>query len=259
MSGALPGVTVVVPVRDDAEALRHCLDHLARQTVRPLEVVVVDNGSSDHTAAVARAGGARVVTEPRVGIWPASAAGYDAARGDVLARCDADSRPGPRWVERIARRFGTSGVDAVTGWGRFYDLPHGVRGPADVAYLGSYYLLTHLALGHTALWGSSMALRRTTWEEVRDRVHPDRDVHDDMDLAFALGPRRRIRFDPLLTVGVSARSLRGRDQRRRRLDRARRTLEAGWAVSPPWERWHQRLGRGRRAVTGRGGSRAAAG
>lgn len=242
-----PTVSVVIPARDDAPALRRCLALLARQTVAPLEVVVVDNGSSDDTAAVARAWGARVVEEPRVGIPSASAAGYDAAVGDVLARLDADSRPGPRWVERVARRMADPRLDAATGVGTFSDLPWGVRQVASAVYLGLYYLLTHLALGHTPLWGSSMALRRTTWEAVRGDVHrADPEVHDDMDLAFALGPTRRIRLDPFLAVGVSGRSLRGRAQLRRRLDRARHTLELNWAVQPPWLRWRDRLRRARR-------------
>ncbi|MCD4527492.1 glycosyltransferase family 2 protein [Nocardioides sp. cx-173] len=237
-----PTVSVVIPVRDDAEALRACLRLLAVQTTPPLEVVVVDNGSSDESAAVARAGGARVVAEPAVGIPSAAATGYDAARGEVIARCDADSRPGPEWVARIADAFASRpDLDAVTGWGWFHDLPRGLRWPAAAAYLGTYYATTHLALGHTSLWGSSMALRRSAWQAVRGEVHrDDPELHDDLDLAFVLGPSRVVRLDPRLLVGVSARSLRGAEQRRRRLDRAWRTLRVNWAVQPPWLRWQER-------------------
>ncbi|MGI5190910.1 hypothetical protein ACQEVI_22420 [Promicromonospora sp. CA-289599] len=68
-------------------------------------------------------------------------------------------------------------------------------------------------------------------------MRDDAEVHDDLDLAFRLGPGRRIRLDRSWRVGVSARSLHGRRQRRRRLDRAWRTLRVNWQVSPPWERW----------------------
>ena len=238
-----PSVSVVIPVRDDATHLEDCLALLARQTVPPREVVVVDNGSGDGSALVAAAWGARVVVEERVGIPAAAATGYDSARGDVIARLDADSRPGPRWVEQITDRMGRDpGLDAVTGAGHFVDLPRPVGGVVAAAYLGSYYLLCHLALGHTALWGSSMALRRETWLAVRSTVvRDDPEVHDDLDLAFALGPRRRIRLDPALRVGVSARSLRGRAQRRRRVQRAWRTLGRNWRRMPPWARWAARL------------------
>jgi glycosyltransferase involved in cell wall biosynthesis len=246
---SFPRVSVVIPVRDDAPALATCLALLARQTHPPHEIIVVDNASADDTAAVAEAAGARVVREPQVGIPAAAARGYDAAGGELIARCDADTRPPRGWVARIARMAADPDLDAVTGVGAFYDLPGGVRRWAALAYLGAYYALTHLALGHTALWGSSMALRRDTWLAVREQVHrTDPELHDDMDLSFVLGPHRRIRLDPRLTVGVSARSLRGREQRRRRFARARRTLEVNWAVLPPWLRWQQRL---RRLTTSR--------
>ena len=59
-------VSVVIPVRDDARHLEVCLRSLARQTVLPDEVVVVDNGSSDDSVAVALAGGARVCSTGRL-------------------------------------------------------------------------------------------------------------------------------------------------------------------------------------------------
>lgn len=238
-----PTISVVIPVHDDARELRTCLGLLARQTLAPLEIVVVDNRCTDDSVAVALEHGARVVTESVLGIPPAAATGYDAARGDVIARLDADSRPGPDWVAQIERAMRDERVDAVTGPGHFHDLPPVLRELALIAYLGAYYVLTHLALGHTALWGSSMAVRRTSWERVRDGVHRFDDVHDDMDLAFALGPESVIRFDRRLRVGVSGRSVQGTAQLRRRMGRAVTTLRLNWAVRPPWERWQERFRR----------------
>lgn len=236
------GVSVVIPARDDAAALDRCLSLLAAQTVAPYEVIVVDNASCDDTAGVARRHGVRVVHEPRVGIPFAAATGYDAAQGQVIARLDADSRPGPDWVARITVQMSRDRVDAVSGTGWFHDLPRGLGRPAAGAYLGAYYVLGHLAAGHPVLWGSSMALRRTCWHRVRDRVHrEDPELHDDMDLALVLGPGSRIRLDRGLAVGVSARSLRGGAQLRRRFARAFRTLAVNWAESPPWLRWRAHL------------------
>ncbi len=235
-------VSVVIPARDDAPALERCLSALERQTVAPLEVVVVDNGSRDATAEVARRHGARVVDEPRAGIPMAAAAGYDAAHGDLIARLDADSLPGPDWLERVTAAMADPRRDAVTGVGSFYELPRTGR-LVSAVYLGAYYGLCYLALGHHALWGSSMAVRRSSWLAVRAAVHDDdAELHDDLDLAFALGPRRRVRLDRSIVVGVSARSLVGMAQLRRRFRRAFRTLAVNWRVSPPWTRWAVRLG-----------------
>ncbi len=240
-----PQVSVVIPVRDDELELDRCLALLAQQTVAPAEVVVVDNGSSDRSAEVAHRWGAVVVHEPRVGIPAAAAAGYDAARGDVIARLDADSRPGPRWVETVVSHMAEDpALASLTGAGTFHDLPRGASGVASVGYLGAYYVLGHIALGHPPLWGSCMAVRATAWREVRDDVERvDAEVHDDLDLAFRLGPGRATRFDQSWRVGVSARSLRGSAQRRRRMVRAIRTLRVNWTVQPPWSRWAERLAR----------------
>jgi hypothetical protein len=88
-----------------------------------------------------------------------------------------------------------------------------------------------------------MAVRRTSWKGVSGHVHRSLDVHDDMDLTFALGPDAVIRLDRRLAVGVSGRSLRGLAQLRRRLDRAVVTLRVNWDVEPPWQRWRRRLTR----------------
>ena len=128
-------------------------------------------------------------------------------------------------------------MEGVSGAGPFYEPGRG-GGLTAGAYLGAYYGLCHLALGHHALWGSNMAVRLTTWLAVRERVHrDDAELHDDLDLAFALGPGRRIRLDSSIVVGVSARSIRGTAQMRRRFRRAFRTLAVNWRAGAPREGW----------------------
>ncbi|WP_106849059.1 glycosyltransferase family A protein [Blastococcus sp. Marseille-P5729] len=236
-----PTISVVIPVRDDAEELRCCLALLAEQSLPPDEIVVVDNGSTDRSAQVARDAGARVVEEPRPGIPYAAAAGYDAATQEVIARLDADSRPGPDWVRVVADAMADPGIDAITGPGRFHDLHPMVRHPAAALYLGLYFALGGLAIANVPLWGSSMAIRASVWRRVGAKVHRHLDVHDDMDLGFVLGPRARIRFITRLRVDVSGRSLRGRTQLRRRMRRAVVTLRANWRITPPWTRWRRRI------------------
>lgn len=239
-------VSVVIPARNDAPALDRCLRALGRQTRTPLEIIVVDNASTDDTAATARRHGARVVRQERIGIPQAAATGYDAARGDIIARLDADSVPGPDWVGCIADVLaGPAGRpggrwEAITGVGRFYEYPRAGRLIAGI-YLGAYYVLCHAALGHRPLWGSNMAMWRQTWLDVRAQVHDDdAELHDDLDLAFALGPSRPIGMQRSLVVGASARSLVGAAQVRRRFRRAFRTLRVNWAIMPPWQRWQMR-------------------
>jgi len=82
----MSGVTVVLPALDEAAALPAALASFTAG----VDLLVVDNGSSDGTAAVAAAAGARVVTEPRRGFGAACWAGVQAASGEVLVFADAD-------------------------------------------------------------------------------------------------------------------------------------------------------------------------
>lgn len=238
-------MSVVIPVRDDAAALGRCLEHLAAQTVAPDEVIVVDNGSSDDSARVALAAGARVVVEAQRGIPAAAACGYDAATGDVIARCDADTVLPTDWVERIRDAFDADpDLEGLTGPGRFHDLPSQWTGLASAFYALGTFVGGGAAMANVPLWGSNMALRRTAWLRVADLVErADAGVHDDLDLTMQLGPRARLRFDSRLRVGAEGRFFHSRDAARDRVRIAMRTFRRNWAADgTAGQRWVRRAG-----------------
>ncbi len=222
----MPRVSVVIPSFNDAVLLRHCLEALARQTRPADEIVVVDNDSTDDTAGVAVAAGARVVHEPIRGIFPATAAGFDAADGELLLRLDADSVPPPEWIERIDAAFAAHpDLDALSGPGRFYGSNAVVHWIAEHLYIGAYSSIVRALLGHPVLFGSNLAMRTRVWHRIRDRVHRHvPHVHDDFDIAINLEPDMVIRFDPTLVVGVSARPFSSPGSLLRRLDWAFGTM-----------------------------------
>jgi glycosyltransferase involved in cell wall biosynthesis len=229
LDGAVPRVSVVIPVLDDAAHLRRCLDALAVQTVLADEVVVVDNGSSDDSAAIAPA--AR-----------ASARGYDQADGEVIVRLDADSVPPPSWIADAVRLLADPEVVAVTGPGRPRNGGPVVRRLWDAAYMGPYFVLMWSALGRPPLFGSAMAMRRSTWAAVRGRAHrDDAEVHDDVDLSMQLDPAWRVVADPVLTVQVSARPLAGLPSVWVRTRRAFHTFRVNGRRANPVRRWARRL------------------
>jgi len=108
-AGATP-CSVLIPARNEATTLPHLLTALARQTLRPCEVIVVDDHSSDGTGASAlqAAGGLplRVIQPPPLpdgwcGKTWALHHGVLASRGDLLVFLDADTEPGPEFLERL--------------------------------------------------------------------------------------------------------------------------------------------------------------
>ncbi len=209
MWGAVSTLSIVIPSLDDAEMLRHCLAALAAQSRHVDEVIVVDNGSTDDTADVARATGARVVHEPVRGVLHATAAGFDAAIGDIVGRLDADSRPAADWAARIIERFDADPtLTALTGGGWFYDGTPVQRIVGRYVYIGGYQFPFRVVLARTPLFGSNFALRRDAWRAIRDRVHlDDPRNHDDLDITLVLDPDMGVDFDGRLRVRVSARPL----------------------------------------------------
>ena len=239
------GVSVVIPVLNDGPHLWRCLRALASQTRLPDEIVVVDNGCIDDSVDIARAAGARVVFCGERGIPAAAATGYDAARGDLVLRLDADSLPEPTWVASMIDALNEPGVDAVTGGAIFHDGPAGRRVAVARAFLGTYASFATPALGHTPLWGSNMGFRRSAWQDVRDEVHLDPELHDDLDLAYHLGVRHRIAFVPGHHMRVSSRTVEPR-RFARCFRRGAGTVFAHWPGDIPPARW-VRLARARRA------------
>ncbi len=244
-------ISVVIPCYNDASFLAVCLEALAAQTRPADEVIVVDNLSTDASAAVAHAGGARVVTAPFPGIWPAAATGFDAAGGDVIARLDADSVPPSDWLARIDAAFAAfPGVDVITGPGDFYGCSPTTARLGRVLYIGGYFWAIGLWLARPPVFGSNFAMRQGTWREVRGRVHRDRgDIHDDLDLSFHLGPSVTVAYRHTLRVGISARPFQSWAGFLRRLNWAYRTLALHWPAAAPWrlraERRAWRAGPGR--------------
>lgn len=99
-----PSISVIIPVRDRRELLSACLDALECQTADDFEVVVVDDGSRDGSADIAKRRIAgrevRVIRRSGQGAVPARRVGVESARSSLLAFTDSDCRPRAEWIER---------------------------------------------------------------------------------------------------------------------------------------------------------------
>jgi glycosyltransferase involved in cell wall biosynthesis len=229
-------ISVVIPAYNDAEFLNTCLRALSQQRRPADEIIVVDNASTDKTAAVAVAAGVRLLTEPSRGIWPAAATGYDAAEGTVIARLDADSVPPVDWLERIEARFRAyPGTAVYTGPGDFYDCDPLTAWFGRRVYLGGYFLWMGLWIGHYPLFGSNFAMRRDVWAAHRNRVRRHRgDVHDDLDFSMHLSRSEKVSLDRTLRVAISGRPFASPRNVARRVIWAAYTLFADWPDYAPW-------------------------
>lgn len=157
-------VTVVLPCLNEADALPVVLAAMPSG----YRALVVDNNSSDDTAAVARRLGADVVTEPRPGYGSAVHAGVLAATTPVVAVVDADGSLDPRELPRLVAAL--DDADLVTGRRRPV---RGVRWP----------------------WHARLGTAAVCWRLRRDHRL---DVHD-------IAPMRVARRDALVGLGVADR------------------------------------------------------
>ncbi|MCW2754681.1 MAG: glycosyltransferase family 2 protein [Marmoricola sp.] len=161
-----PTCTLILPCLDEAAALRAVLP----QVPSWLEVVVVDNGSTDDTAAISRSLGARVVHEQRPGYGAAVHAGIEAARTDLVAVMDGDGSFDPSdllpMIDEVAAGRATMAVGRRRPTGRGVWPWH--------ARLGNLLVVTWL------------------------RLRSDFPVHD-------IAPMRVCRRDDLLALGVEDR------------------------------------------------------
>lgn len=154
-------ISVIIPCHNDAKYLGEALDSALAQSRPPAEVIVVDDGSTDGSAEVARSYRARVrlVSQSNQGISAARNAGLAAATGDIIAFLDADDLWPPRSLEaRLERLEAPAAVDCVFGLVEQFlspDLP-----PADAARL-------HCPPGQVpARFAGAMLVRRSVLDRV---------------------------------------------------------------------------------------------
>jgi glycosyltransferase involved in cell wall biosynthesis len=115
-------ITVIIPTRNRADLLGSALESLDSQTLSKdeFEVIVVDNGSTDHTADLVsglekKRENLRYVSEPTPGLHAGRHRGLKEAHGDVLVYIDDDIRATPSWLEAIAENFADPRVSMVGG------------------------------------------------------------------------------------------------------------------------------------------------
>lgn len=193
-----PAVAVIVPARDEAHALPVLLSPLVDQLRPGDEVVVVDDGSTDGTADVARRLGARVVHAPELddgwaGKPNACAAGVEATSAPLLVFLDADVAPPPDLLDRLAAQVDRApdALVSVQPW-------HRTERPYE--QLSLVFNLTALMgtaaftpFGHRAssamAFGPVLACRRDRYEAVGGHAHPEvrHAVAEDLALAEQFG------------------------------------------------------------------------
>jgi glycosyltransferase involved in cell wall biosynthesis len=156
-------ISFVIPVRNGAADLPRCLSSIAAslQAADGVEIVVVDNGSSDASGEIARRSGALVVDRPGLRVGACRNAGAAASRGDILAFVDVDHEIGPGWLRACARAFQEEGAGAAG---------YPCRPPMDATWVQRMYdaLRAKTRDRRDVIWlgAGNLAIRRAVFEQV---------------------------------------------------------------------------------------------
>jgi len=110
-------VSVVIPAYNAARTIGEAVAHSLSQTKGSLQVelIVVDDGSTDDTAAVAESAGATVIRQRNAGPAAARNRGWESATGTFICFTDSDCIPTAGWLENLLDGFTDSQVGAVAG------------------------------------------------------------------------------------------------------------------------------------------------
>ncbi len=195
-------ISVIVPAYNAAAYLEISLSRLAVSSEAPLECIVVDDGSTDGSAEVARRFGTKVLsTGGRAGPARARNIGAQAAQGDILFFLDSDVSVHGDTLERVRRSFESDpGLDALIG---SYD-----ASPGSKDFLSQYKNLMHCYVHQQGkqeactFWSGCGAIRRDVFFKHAgfDESYA-RPAIEDIELGYRLrAAGRRIILDKELLV-----------------------------------------------------------
>jgi glycosyltransferase involved in cell wall biosynthesis len=159
-------ISVIVCAHNEARYLSSCLFSLLAQSRAADEILVINNASTDDTAAIAaKVPGVRVIDEPRKGLVVARETGRLAATGDLLVYLDADCRAPLTWLSRVEHRFvADPRLLALSGPYRFYDWDWLgrllIRAYDYTLAPCTQFLVKHLLRIGTVFYGGNFAVRR---------------------------------------------------------------------------------------------------
>lgn len=226
---ASPRISVVVCSLNGARTIQECLAALRRLRYPNFEVIVVNDGSTDETEAIARSYGFRVITTAKQGLSSARNVGLREADGEIVAYIDDDAYPDADWLGYLATAMLTS---THVGVGGPNISPPGDGAIADSVALAPggpiHVLLSDREAEH--LPGCNMAFRRDALLAIGGFDPQFRAAGDDVDICWRIQDRGwTLGFCPSAVVWHHRRrSIRGYWRQQRGYGKAEALLERKW-------------------------------
>lgn len=178
-----PKVSIIIPALNEEKYIEKTLKHIKKQTYRNIEIIVVDNASTDKTKSIAKKY-AKVISVKKRGISKARNAGARIATGSVLLFVDADTLLKKDFVERVVERFKKSkNVVGICGY---------IETRGSFLQRLVYKLCSEIAWISTIIrmplfYGMCMAWKKDVFESVGGF---DENLHTAEDIDFTIKARK---------------------------------------------------------------------
>jgi GT2 family glycosyltransferase len=225
----LPRISVIVCSFNGARTIRECCKALTRLDYLDYEVIVVDDGSTDGTAEIAREYGFRVISTENRGLSSARNTGLAVASGEIVAYVDDDAYPDPHWLRFLAEGFKRADLAALGG----PNIPPPQDGLVAQCVANAPGGPIHVLLSDTEaehIPGCNMAFRVAALRELGGFDTQFRVAGDDVDVCWRVLERGwRIGFHPGAMVWHHRRGTIGSFWKQQRgYGRAEALLERKW-------------------------------
>ena len=202
-------ISLIIPAFNEEKRIGDCLDAALRSGGGMLrEIIVVDNASTDRTAAeAAKRAGVRVVREDAKGVQHARQRGFREATGDILAYLDADTRMPAGWCEHVLGEFARDpNLACISGPYVYYDIPRWQQFLVRIYWYLAMPL--YFVIGYMAVLGN-LAIRRDVLEKMGGFDTSIDFYGDDTDTSRRAKQFGAMKFMPGLVMETSGRRLSG--------------------------------------------------
>jgi glycosyltransferase involved in cell wall biosynthesis len=227
-------VAVVIPAHNAAPYLDIALQSLAEQTAKPVEVVVVDDGSDDNTVAVAEQYGVRCLRQEQRGPGAARNRGLHATTAPLVAFLDADDWFAPNKLERQAQVLTEQGASVIACDAWLVEADKVTRTKNQGRFVPGALTLERLLAGNPLICSTVLARREAVinvggFDEDKELI-----ATEDYDLWLRLSQREPIAYldEPLGFYRVHAGSLSTNERFSRGIERIMDKLAATYAREP---------------------------
>lgn len=195
-------ISIVIPAYNEEKYLARTLQSIQNQSIAPDEVIVVDNNSTDKTAAIAKEFGATVVHEKQQGNVFALKKALDSATCEIIASTDADSQLPKDWIKNSKILFADDTIVCATGYA-WIDSPSVVNN--FLAFVGyALFLLVTFGIGKPNVSGFCLVVRKSAYQK-SGGIDTRYLISSDVDLGLRLKKYGSVILAASLTATTSAR------------------------------------------------------